>query len=365
MIINTKISGIRTLALCVLAAGLIGLTGCSNHTDGVTGTGFTPDYDSYNTYAFFGVDSRASEDEDWKTDESTGTEGAPSSDVIMLMRIDPDTDAVRVISVYRDTMLDVAGDGSDFEKCNTAFRNSGAYGAIDMLEKNLDIRISGYVTANFLSVADAIDALGGIEVDVEDQEVMDAYKQSGNDVVDIMNNFIDELNQIYHKDTPHVTGPGRQTLSGIQAVAYSRVRYTQGGDLQRSVRQRTVLALMIDKLREADAQTQKQALKDIYPSIDTDLSEGELMDLFDDLDGLDVSEMEGFPYYKAFYNTDTEKGNMFVPCDLADNVTELHRRVYGESEYSPNETVLKYNELIIQESGLSADDASESLNNAY
>ena len=337
------------------------MTGCG----GQESSAFNPDYDTYNTYAFFGVDSRAAGTEDWKTDDSTGTEGAPSSDVIMLMRIDPDTGAIKVVSVYRDTMLDVAGDGSDLEKCNTAYRNGGPYGAIDMLEKNLDIRISGYVSANFLAVADAIDSLGGVEVDVEDQGVMEAYKGSGNDVVDIMNNLIDELNKVYDRDTPHIKKAGRQTLSGIQAVAYSRVRYTQGGDMQRSVRQRNVLALMMGKLQASDSQKQREVLKGIYPSIDTDLAENELMDMFGSLGGFSLDDMEGFPYYKVFYNTDKVKGNMFVPCDLVSNVTELHKRVYGEAEYAPNKTVQEYSKLIEEESGFGADDADESLNDSY
>ncbi len=325
------------LTVCIVLC--LVLSSCSGSNEE-----FEPDYDNYNTYAFFGVDSRAADDV-WKTDEDeTGSAGKPSSDVIMLIRVDDESGDIRIVSVYRDTMLEVSGSGEDFDKCNAAYREYGAYGAIDMLERNLDVRISGYITANFMSVADAIDALGGVEIDVEDEPLTESHRDVGDNSIDAINMYIDEMNRVYDKNTPHLAGGGLQNLSGLQAVAYSRLRYTEGSDLRRAERQRTVLTKMFEKLSQADAQTQRAALKSIYQTIDTDLGETEMMDIFDKLSGFDLGDMEGFPYYKkGIYG---EKA-YYVPCDLETNVTEFHKRMYGEEEYSPNETVAEYSSKII------------------
>ena len=319
----------------------------------------SPVYSNYSTYVFFGTDSRAAGD-DWKTDDSTGTEGAPSSDVIMLLTVNNDTDEAKILSVYRDTMLDVAGDGTDFEKCNTAYRDGGAYGAIDMLEKNLDLHIDGYVTANFMSVADAIDLLGGVDVDIEDVKTTESHKDAGDDVVDIMNNLIDEMNSIYGSSTPHIEHAGKQTLTGLQSVAYSRVRYTEGSDMVRTERQRNVVALMAQKLKSVDTETQHTVLKEMYKKVDTDMAENELMSLFDVLVDYDLGSMKGFPFHlnRLF---DDEKGAMYVPCDLETNVAELHSLIYDNNDYTPSSTVTSYSKGIEEESGMTADSADESL----
>ena len=321
----------------------------------------TPRYDEYSTYAFFGVDSRA-DGEEWKTDDSTGTQGAPSSDVILILSINEDTKNAKILSVYRDTMLDVAGDGSDLETCNTAFRNGGAYGAIDMLEKNLDLHIDGYVTANFMVVANAIDLIGGVTVDVEDEKT---YKEVSeglhlDTVVDTANTYIDEMNIIYDKDTPYIEKPGKQKLTGLQAVAYSRVRYTEGSDRKRTERQRNVVLLMAQELRNSDAETQHSVLKEMYREVDTDLAENELMELFNLIIGYDIDNMGGFPFYMTSI-IDNDKGTLLVPCDLESNVSELHKYLYNSDTYVPSEVVTDYSKLITDETGMTKEDAKEGL----
>lgn len=343
------------LSVCIVV--LLALTGCAEKAE-ETRESYTS-YENYSTYVFLGVDSRA-EGEDWKTDTSTGTEGAPSSDVIMLLTINNDTQEAKVLSVFRDTMLDVAGDGSDFEKCNTAFRDGGAYGAIDMLERNLDLRIDGYVTANFMTVADAIDLLGGVTVNIEDEDTAKVYSDSnkGNNVVDVMNAYITEMNGIYSLDTPLIEHAGEQTLTGLQAVAYSRVRYTEGFDIRRTERQRNVVALMAKKLKDADSDTQKNVLKEMYKKVDTDLTETELMSIFDILIDYDLDDMDGFPKHTKL-QLFGKKGYMYVPCDLITNVAGLHAFLYNNDSYEPGSLVMQYDQLIKDESGLTAYDADE------
>jgi len=325
---------------------------------------YTPDYDNYNTYVFFGIDSRA-DDDSWKTgDDDTGTqEGGPSSDVIMLIKVDEESGNAKVVSVYRDTMLDISGEELELDKCNSAYRNTDEYGAINMLEKNLDTKISGYVTANFKTVADCIDSLGGIEVNVEREPLLNAFKDKGKDSIDIINKLIDEMNRAYNTDASHLTDEGLQTLSGIQAVAFSRLRYTEGADLRRAERQREVMMKMLEKLKSSDSTTQRKVMKQMYNDVNTDLEEGELMNLFEALENFDMQDTEGFPYYKKGKRIDGEY--YLIPCDLTLNVTEFHKRMYGEEEYVTNGYINEVSKKIEEISGLTAEDAKEEWNDAY
>ncbi len=343
-------------ALCLML--VLGMSGCSKEPE------FTPDYANYNTYVFFGIDSRANDDS-WKTgDDETGTqEGGPSSDVIMLVKADQETGDVKVVSVYRDTLMDVSEEDIELDKCNSAYRNYGEYGAIAMLEENLDTKISGFVTANFKTVADCIDALGGIEVDVEREPLLDGFKDKGSDSIDIINKYIDEMNGVYGVDTPHLTEGGTQTLSGIQAVAYSRLRYTEGGDLRRAERQREVMMKMMNKLKASENDAQHEVLKKMYGEVNTDLSESELIDLFALLESFDMDDTEGFPYFKRSLWANDDY--YLIPCDLSYNVTELHKRLYEEEEYVPNDGIKDISKQIEEYSGFTAEDANKDWNDAY
>ena len=315
------------------------------------------DKGSYNTYVFFGSDSRAVGDA-WKTDDSLGTEGAPRSDTIMLLQVDDADKRINVISVLRDTLLDISGNGTNFQKANKAYADGGPYNAVDMLEKNLDIRITGYVSSNFKGVADVIDALDGVNITIEDDTIPESssvpVKYHNKKVPDVMNALIDEMNRVYGTDAEYVSETGTAlNLSGMQAVAYARVRYTDGGDMRRTMRQRTVLKQMISQYNQAAPETQQAAINDTLAAIDTDLAPDELGDLIDKVCDYEVVDCT-FPFYKRFdtiLSAEEDEGgrsNVFVPADLATNVTELHKRIYGEDWYMPSTTVQNYSNIILK-----------------
>ncbi len=320
----------------------------------------------YNTYVFFGSDSRANDGswkqsgvqkgkKSWNVIDKFGSEGTPRSDVIMLLKVDEKNKKIKVVSVLRDTLLDISGNGSNFAKANKAYADGGPYNAIDMLEKNLDIHINGYVSTNFKGMADMIDSLGGVTIDVEDEKIVDAYIKEGKGpkVIDVVNGSITEMNGTYGTDVPLLSKAGKQTLTGLQAVAYSRVRYTEGYDMRRVQRQRTVLKQMISKYKTAGTDKRAAVVKDNYPVINTDLSQNEMKALVDKVSGYAIEDCT-FPFYKRF---DTIKSagedeggtaNVFVPADLAANVTELHSRIYGENWYEPSATVKSYSNSILK-----------------
>lgn len=150
----------------------------------------------YTNIALFALDNR-----------SNGSFSAGNSDVIMIASINNDTKEVRLVSVYRDTFLNVSDDGSyNFRKANYAYNKGGAEEAVKMLNRNLDLDIQDYVVVDFQAVTEAIDLLGGVEVDIDAGEAkwMDFY--------------INETAQVTGHEAHSITQPGTYTLDGVQAT---------------------------------------------------------------------------------------------------------------------------------------------------
>ena len=329
-----------------------------------------PKKSSYETYVFFGSDSRAN-DESWKshdggkiTADTSGTQGTPRSDVIMLINVDRNKKRIDLVSIYRDTALNESADGLNFQKANKAYADFGPKEACKVLERNLDIKIKGYAASNFKGVADVIDDLGGVTVEGLNEELVYFKNEDVAEprVVDQANEYIAEMNGKYGKDVPFITkGEDKQSLSGLQAVGYARVRYTYGSDMKRSVRQRNVLLQMIKKYRDLNSEEKIGLIVNNASAIDTNLELNELAELIRAVSGYsieeDLTKAPGFPYYKNAYikNTEEEKegeSSLIVPCDLQTNVKELHNRIYGDIKYAPNETVNNYSKALEKETDL-------------
>lgn len=338
-----------------------------------------PDYDAYETYVFFGSDSRA-DDDAWKSKDggktitdTSGTQELTRSDVIMLLNVNKSSRKIDMVSIYRDTYMDISGNGTDFEKINKAYSDFGPYGAMDALEKDLDIRIKGYVSTNFKGVADAIDVLApeGIEIDVEADSLVEPYRSekfadySNPTVKDVVNKLIDETNLVYGDDVSHLTKSGKQKLNGAQAVAYSRVRYTEGSDMMRTKRQQAVLTAMSAAFRNAGTDKRTEVIRSIYPTLDTDIDEQEYEALFTAFGTYGIGKQVGFPFFTSSAEVSTSEGKVWVmvPCDLETNVTRLHSVIYGEGGYQPSGTVEKLSRKIMKNTKLGYAERNTSYDN--
>ena len=284
----------------------------------------------YTDIALFGLDNR-----------SNGTYDTGNSDVIMVLSINNDTKEVRMVSIYRDTYLDVSSkdEKSNFQKCNSAYARGGAERAVSMLNKNLDLNIDNYVVFDFAAIADAIDLLGGIELDITEAEMK------------IMNeSYITYTEDIVGKESSFIDHAGTQTVDGVQAVSYARIRYTAGGDFKRAERQRTVISKTFEKAKKANISKITQIMDTVFPEIKTDLSSTEMMKIVRIAMGYDISQSVGFPFDRT---TDTlgKKGSCVIPCDLESNVIKLHQLLYNDTEYTPSEKVQSYSDYIIDSTG--------------
>jgi LCP family protein required for cell wall assembly len=278
----------------------------------------------YRNIALFGVDS---------------TTGALTkntrSDTIMIASINLDTGECRLVSVYRDTYLNLSNDS--YNKCNAAYAKGGPMQAINMLNMNLDLNITDFVTVGFAGLSDTIDALGGIMIDVDEAELKH------------INNYqicmAEDLKRSY---TP-VTSTGYQLLDGLQATAYCRIRYTSGDDFKRAERQREVLMAIAEKAKTASPSTLNSVANAIFDKdeIYTSLDVAEILELLGEITRYEIVDQAGFPE-DSMRATGTigSKGSCVVPVSLADNVQWLHEFLFKDETYTPSDAVLEYSEKV-------------------
>ncbi|WP_177975155.1 LCP family protein [uncultured Eubacterium sp.] len=293
-------------------------------------------FEGNTTIALFGLDNR-----------EQGVYDTGNSDVIMIMNINNDTKEVSLVSVYRDTYLNIAGEGEEekFRKANAAYAAGGAEQAVTMLNRNLDLDIDNYVAFDFKSVAEAIDILGGVEIDIESQAEMD-----------YLNDYISYTSEYVGGSDETVDHLGKQTLNGVQAVSYARIRYTTGGDFKRAERQRRVLNELIKKAKSASLTEMNELVNTIFPEVSTDLTQKDIISMMPVMLKYDMANSGGFPYDKTTDTPSKKIGSIVIPCDLESNVIQLHKQLFGTEDYQPSEKVQSYNDTIIDLTGKTTKD---------
>ncbi len=282
----------------------------------------------YTTIALFGVDSR----------DIDMVESGARSDAIIIVSINNDTQEVKMSSVYRDTYLELANDSKSYEKSTHAYAYGGASEAINTLNKNLDLNITAYVTVNFKALTEAIDALGGLDIELKSSEL------------DKLNQCIDEQQRVNGIQSTYVYDTGVVHLDGVQATAYARIRSTDQGDITRAWRQRKVISLMIEKAKSAGISKLNDCLNAVVDDISSSLTKKEIMDLATNCFNYKLESSTGFPFT---WSTPTlgSKGSLVVAGDLENNVVVLHRYLFNDYDYVPSQTVKNISANIINDTG--------------
>ena len=265
----------------------------------------------YRNIALFAIDSRSIED------YGEGNR----SDGIIIASINNETKEVKLVSVYRDTYVQIEGHGLD--KITHAYSYGEAPLAISTLNTNLDLNIKEFVTVNFDAVAEAINQLGGVTITVEPDEI---------------------------QNTKEVTKAGTQVLDGVQAVAYARIRYTSGGDYKRAERMRTVVEAAFNKLKTKSLSEINAFADTILPKIYTNISTGDILAMVPDLTKYKVSESIGWPYETRGITMNAWYG---IPVTLESNVQKLHQELFNEQDYTPTQIVKNISNQIINKTGYS------------
>lgn len=272
------------------------------------------DVDGYINILLLGVDSRDMEN-------IKGTR----SDMIMIASINKDTYDVKLTSVYRDTYLKL-GDTSTYDKITHACSYGGPEMTMKSLNQAMDINLSNYIVVNFKTVADVVDAVGGITVDVQDYEIQQLNKYTKQ-----------TANNIGREDFQLVSAAGEQTLEGVQAVSYGRIRKGVGDDFKRTERMRIVVMKVLDKVKTMSFSQIKEIIDMAVPQVQTNLKMNDILALGIRLPSYSISSGAGWPYQ---WTTGTiNKVSYVFPNGMANNTLQFHQDVFGQEDYVPSATV--------------------------
>ena len=276
----------------------------------------------YRNIALFGVDS---------------TTGALTkntrSDTIMIASINQDTGECKLVSVFRDTYLNLSNDS--YNKCNAAYAKGGPEMAINMLNMNLDLNITDFVTVGFAGLTDTIDALGGVYIDVDNAEI-------GH-----LNNYqlciAEDLKRSYRP----VESTGYQLLDGLQATGYCRIRYTAGDDFKRAERQREVLSAVADQAKKASLPQLTETANAVFDEVYTSLDLTEIVEMLGNVTNYYISDTAGFPQENNRATGSVgSKGSCVIPVNLEDNVRWLHQFLFDDYDYEPSARVKECSDKI-------------------
>ena len=283
-----------------------------------------PQMTGYTTYALFGLDHRSK-------NEKLNTE---NSDTIIIASINNDTKAVKLVSVYRDTLLNVKDD--TYSKANSAYSLGGPTNAVSMLNTNLDLNITDYVAIDFNALVTVVDCLGGLDIPLSYAEIVH------------MNNYCVETSEETGKSYTPVELPDPKPedeeaivdtyhLNGVQATSYCRIRYTASLDMGHTERQRRVIQMIVDKAKKAGLSTIFDIMDQVFPMVKTSVSKTEILKMIPAMIGYSIDETTGFPNDYKFAQV---KGSVIVPTTLESNVLKIHQFLYGDASYTPTQDVL-------------------------
>lgn len=259
----------------------------------------TTDKSGIEEFALFGVDSRSDQ-----LDKGT------RSDSIMVVRVDHDAKKIRMVSIFRDCMMNI--DGHGYQKVTHAHAFGGPELAVDTLNKNLDLDIKNYVTVNFNTVGEIVDEVGGIVQDIDASEAK------------VINGYIDEVNKVRGTSSSHID--------------------SAGGDYKRAERQRTVLFKVFESAKQMNTAAKIKMVSDLIGHVNTNYNTDEILSVFKNLADYTVEDSTAYP--QVFYGGKVDGAWVEVPTTLADMATGVHQFLEGETGYTPSATVNEYSSAL-------------------
>lgn len=336
--------GIEIFILLILIGGVFiyAKLGKMNFTDldfskiGVnTGVSDNNVMKGYTTIGLIGLDGRDGE-----------LKSGARSDTMIIASINNDTKKVKLVSVYRDTYLRIGEDSEgngQYDKANAAYAKGGPEQFLSMLNTNLDLNVTDFVSVDFQAVAEAVELLGGIDVELKEEEVVH------------LNHYCVETSKVTGMDyTPLEEKAGVHHLNGVQTVSYARIRYTSGNDFRRAARQREVIYKIVEKAKNSDIATLSKILDKVFPKVYTSFTKAEILQMGMSMMSYDIEDQTGFPFDHLYGGRvkDAMGGlDVVLPVTLESNVIKLHEFLYPEDSYTPSDEVKAYSQRIVDKSG--------------
>lgn len=336
--------GIEIFILLILIGGVFiyAKLGKMNFTDldfskiGVnTGVSDNNVMKGYTTIGLIGLDGRDGE-----------LKSGARSDTMIIASINNDTKKVKLVSIYRDTYLRIGEDSEgngQYDKANAAYAKGGPEQFLSMLNTNLDLNVTDFVSVDFQAVAEAVELLGGIDVELKEEEVVH------------LNNYCVETSKVTGMDyRPLEEKAGVHHLNGVQTVSYARIRYTSGNDFRRAARQREVIYKIVEKAKNSDIATLSKILDKVFPKVYTSFTKAEILQMGMSMMSYDIEDQTGFPFDHLYGGRvkDAMGGlDVVLPVTLESNVIKLHEFLYPEDSYTPSDEVKAYSQRIVDKSG--------------
>ena len=289
----------------------------------------------YTTIGLIGLDGRDGE-----------LKSGARSDTMIIASINNDTKKVKLVSIYRDTYLRIGEDSEgngQYNRANAAYAKGGPEQFLSMLNTNLDLNVTDFVSVDFQAVAEAVELLGGIDVELKEEEVVH------------LNNYCVETSKVTGMDyTPLEEKAGVHHLNGVQTVSYARIRYTSGNDFRRAARQREVIYKIVEKAKNSDIATLSKILDKVFPKVYTSFTKAEILQMGMSMMSYDIEDQTGFPFDHLYGGRvkDAMGGlDVVLPVTLESNVIKLHEFLYPEDSYTPSDEVKAYSQRIVDKSG--------------
>ncbi len=274
------------------------------------------------------------------------SENGTNTDVMIIVSVNNATGDIRMVSILRDTVMKME-DGSQrvaYNKANSQFY-SGISDTVSMINRNLGLDISEYVIVNWYGVATCINQLGGVEITIPNNAVLNHF-----------NGYLTNVNEKTGIWAPQLTAPGTYLMTGTQAVAFCRIRYDGYNDTGRAANQREVIGKMLEKAKGLFAAGEVgqllSAAETGLGNVKTNLSLPEIIYLAMKVSDFNITGTDQFPKnyttgkYLGNFNAKYGIVDVLSANDFAGEVKGLHKFLFGE-DYTPNSFIQSISDQIL------------------
>ncbi|MGG5460332.1 LCP family protein [Clostridium sp. B9] len=238
------------------------------------------------------------------------------SDAVMVATIDTKHNKIKLTSLMRDSYVDVDGHGKT--KLTHAYAYGGPTLAIKTINQNFGLNIKDYVSVNFDNLTKIIDDIGGIQINIKSYEVNE------------VNKYIQNVAQITGEQYNPVH-EGEQTLDGVQAVGYSRVRYVGDGDYERTQRQRNVLDGIIKKLSSLSVTEYPATISKLMPYVETNLTPSKILDIAKEVASTGIPPVENMRFpLDGYCKGEMIDGTWYLTFDEAATKEQIQNYIYKD-----------------------------------
>lgn len=275
-----------------------------------------PTKKGYSTFVVFGVDARSSDTLDQWT----------QGDVVIIVSLNNETKEVRLCSVFRDFAFESNTDGG-LDKITDSYCRYGVQHTVEAMNRNFDLNIDDYVVVNWTAVADVVDALDGIDMELTAAEC------------EAMSWYVYETQVATHRPYTVKGLPakdGTYHLNGGQALAVARIRKGVGDDYGRTARQRAIINLILQKAQTMNLNQLYAIINAVLNNVRISFDKLEVFSLAKDVFKYRISETSGFPFERITFPVGT---SMIYADSMTDNVSQLHAFLFPDESYTPSSNI--------------------------